>query len=454
MEACITVDIGSTFTKAALVDLTSGALLARFQVPTTIQEGVQHGLLQAEYNLLAQARVSPHEVRLRLASSSAAGGLRMVTLGLVPELTAEAARLAALGAGARILSVYSYKLSDIDIKRIEEQQPDVVLLSGGADGGDTETVVHNAQALSRLMVRPPIVFAGNRNVAGDVRELLRASGFSMYLADNVMPRLGSLQVESARAAIRQVFFENIIISKGLADVRAWADKEIVPTPAAVQAGVNISAQVLNVDKLLAFDVGGATTDVYSIGGSEPRAGAYLQGLPMPHQMRTVEGDLGLRVSLGSLLEAVPEHELEQWGLTLPEVQLKLKHIQQNPSTELSNELDSALARVCVAVAAVRHTGTMELLPTPMGYTGIQRGKDLTKAVCIIGTGGLLSRSSNYGDILSTCRASSRAPLSLLPKMVSPLQDKNYILYAAGLLGPEHCTAAKNLIVASLRKHES
>ena len=260
MEPAVVVDIGSTFTKALLLDLSSGVLLARSQASTTVKTGVQHGLAQAENKLFAEAQISPQQVKLRLASSSAAGGLRMVTIGLVPELTAEAARLAALGAGARVLAVYSYKLSSADVESIALQQPDIILLSGGADGGDTETVTHNAGALAKCRLHPPVVYAGNKDAADRVGGILGAGGFTVYSRGNVMPRLGTLQVDAARAAIRQVFFENIVKSKGLEVVRNWSDGDVIPTPSAVQSGVALAAEVLNVDKLMAFDIGGATTD--------------------------------------------------------------------------------------------------------------------------------------------------------------------------------------------------
>lgn len=448
MELAVVADIGSTFTKAVLLDLSSGALIARSQASTTVKTGVQHGLAQAENKLIAQAQLSPQQVKLRLASSSAAGGLRMVTIGLVPELTAEAARLAALGAGARVLAVYSYKLSSADVSSIALQQPDVILLSGGADGGDTETVIHNAGALTSCSLRPPIVYAGNKNAAERVTVILGGAGFQVYSRGNVMPRLGTLQVDNARAAIRQVFFENIVRSKGLEVVRAWADNVIIPTPSAVQGGVALAAEVLGVDKLMAFDIGGATTDVYSVGGSAPRAGAHLHGLTMPHEMRTVEGDLGLRVSLPALLETLPEHELEKRGVLVTEARELLHCVESDPSFLLPEQLDVSLARACVTISASRHAGTIELLPTPMGYTGIQRGKDLSQASCVIGTGGLLSRSKAYSEILQACIATS--PMSLLPTTVEPLQDKNYIFYAAGLLAETNRDAAMELIRGSLR----
>ncbi len=108
----------------------------------------------------------------RLACSSAAGGLRMVTVGLVRELTAEAARQAALGAGARLVGTFAYRLTAADVSRIEALAPDILLLAGGTDGGNSEVIVHNAAALGRSRVACPIVLAGNRSAMDECRERL------------------------------------------------------------------------------------------------------------------------------------------------------------------------------------------------------------------------------------------------------------------------------------------
>lgn len=449
MSLALLVDIGSTFTKAALVDLNTGRLVGRAQAPTSVDLGVHYGLVSAEKAVLAQAQASPSRVTLRLAASSAAGGLRMVTVGLVPELTAEAARLAALGAGARVLAVYAYKLSSRDIDRIIADAPDILLLCGGTDGGDTETVLHNAQRLSRAHLSCPVVYAGNKNVADEVVEIFSKGRARLTVTDNVMPKLGQLHVESVRNAIRDIFFENIANSKGLSWVRQWADDEVCPTPAAVQKGVVVAQLLLGPATIMAFDVGGATTDVYSLGGEEPRKGAYLHGLPMPRFMRTVEGDLGLRVSLPSLMCAATSEHLAAHGLDVADLARWVTSSELRTSADLPRAVDEALASVCVELAAVRHTGTLELLPTPMGYTGIQRGKDLSGTQYIIGTGGMLTRAEDLQRILSSCRASPAHPLSLLPLNPQELQDKNYILYAAGLLAERYPSVAKKLVEESL-----
>ena len=341
------MDFGSTFTKLLLVDPQAGAILARAYRPTTVGEGVEVGLRAGLADLALDAgpggaelvrRASP-----RLACSSAAGGLRMVAVGLVRELTAAAATAAALGAGARLLRTYSHRLTPDEVAGIGAARPDVLLLAGGTDGGDRQTLLHNAAALAVLPqgTAGPLVVAGNKEVTGDAVATLRRAGHDARPAPNVLPSLGRLEVAPAQEAIRQVFLERIVHRKGLHGALAHLDGIVLPTPAAVlnaaallrespawpqgflgeawpqglledgppadgaaPAGLGLAGD------LVIVDVGGATTDVHSAGDGTPsRPEVYLQGLPEPRLKRTVEGDLGLRVSAPSTWEAISG----RWG---------------------------------------------------------------------------------------------------------------------------------------------
>lgn len=448
MHIALVADIGSTYTKMTAVDL-QGGLIASAQSPTTVKQGIQRGLREAERLVLEEASLPPQRVGLRLSSSSAAGGLRMVTIGLVPELTAEAGRLAALGAGARVERVFAYKMTAADLAELERLDPDIILLAGGADGGDEETVKHNSGVIAASRWRGPVVYAGNRLASDSVTRDLACAGVEAVVVANVMPRLGVLSVDEAREAIRQVFLRNIVHNKGFNLAEGWASSTIMPTPAAVQQGVSLAAELLMEDALLAFDVGGATTDVYSIGGTKVREKAFLQGLAAPSEMRTVEGDLGVRVSLDALLCAADPGVCKRHGLSPEESLDWARVVARDVTADLPGKADAVLAAICVELAAVRHAGTLELLPTPFGYTGIQRGKDLSGVRHVIGTGGLLSRLPEYDDVLSSCMATEAHPLSLLPKDAQTLQDRHYVLYAAGLLSREHQTAARTLLRDSL-----
>ena len=201
-RAALLIDFGSTYTKLRAVDLDDARLIGTGQGPSTVRTDVCIGMRAALADLEKNAGTLPH-FRYRLASSSAAGGLRMVTIGLVRELTVEAARQAALGAGAKLVGTFVNKLTRSDVEAIESLAPDIVLLAGGTDGGNTEVVLHNAKMLAQSRIDAPIVFAGNRVAADEARKLL--AKHSLTIAGNVMPELGTLATESAREAIRARF---------------------------------------------------------------------------------------------------------------------------------------------------------------------------------------------------------------------------------------------------------
>src|SRR3990167_2022474 len=153
MPVTLAVDFGSTYTKVVAIDCEAHTLVGMAQSPTTVSEGVMLGLDRALARLDAACGLRRADLSRCVASSSAAGGLRMVAIGLVPDLTAEAARRAALGAGAKVLRAFAYELSRRDIDELQRLAPDMILLCGGTDGGERKTIVRNAGALDRKSTR-------------------------------------------------------------------------------------------------------------------------------------------------------------------------------------------------------------------------------------------------------------------------------------------------------------
>ncbi|TMH12843.1 MAG: MutL protein, partial [Betaproteobacteria bacterium] len=195
--------------------------------------------------------------KYRLASSSAAGGLRMVTVGLVRELTAEAARRAALGAGARLVGTFANRLTRADVEHIVALAPDILLLAGGTDGGNSEVILYNAAALGSSALVCPVVLAGNRNAADEAATLL--AGREVVRCDNVMPEFNVLDIEPARTAVRRVFIERIVHAKGIDRAQAEFDQVLMPTPAAVMEGARLIADgcegIVGLGPLLVVDPG-------------------------------------------------------------------------------------------------------------------------------------------------------------------------------------------------------
>ncbi len=447
-QQALLVDIGSTYTKVVVVDLATAEVLAQGKSVTTAQQdvtlGLERGLAAAGVERKAVGNFSP-----RLACSSAAGGLSLVAIGLAPELTVEAARRAALGAGAVVRRVYSYQLTSQEVAEIEALRPDIVLLAGGTDGGEVRTIVHNARMLAGSRLRTPVVVAGNKTASGRVMDIMRCQEVDARLTDNVMPRLNTLNVEPAQRAIRQVFLERIVKAKGLDRAEEMLQAVAMPTPAAVLAGARLLADGLASDQtepgwgeLMVVDVGGATTDVHSVAeGGPTRADVLHRGLPEPRLKRTVEGDLGLRVSAPSLLAALGKDNQPDVAALVGRWSREVGYLPQN---EAEWALEATLGRGAVELAVTRHVGRLEELLTPRGLMFVQRGKDLSRVGIVVGTGGIFAHHPQARAMLQAATASQRDP-SLAPQRPRLYLDRRYVLWAAGLLAENEPRAGLRLL---------
>lgn len=455
-NAALLIDFGSTFTKLRAIDLDRRRIFGSGQGPSTIATDITIGMKAALADLEQRIGALP-QFRYRLASSSAAGGLRMVTIGLVRELTAEAARHAALGAGAKLVGTFAYRLTAADIEKLSALAPDILLLAGGTDGGNSEVVLHNAAALGNSGLACPIVYAGNRTAADEARALL--AGKIVIVTENVMPEFNLLNIEPARAAIRQVFIDRIVHAKGIDRARAMFDSVLMPTPAAVLEGAKLLADGVNgrdgLGPLLVVDPGGATTDVHSVANGEPSVpGVIPQGLPEPRVKRTVEGDLGMRHNAASIVEAAGvKHIAADARIDEARITALLARIAHDveclPQTVEEIALDQALARAAVKLAARRHCGAVETVYTVTGPVTVQHGKDLSNVNAVIGTGGAVVGSRDPRAVLTMALADPAEPLSLRPKKPRLLLDRHYLLYACGLLGAVEPQVALELALSHL-----
>ena len=450
MSAALLIDFGSTWTKLRALDLESGTLLATTQGPSTVATDVNVGL-DVALARLADALGGLPSFTYRLASSSAAGGLRMVTIGLVRELTAEAARQAALGAGAKLCGSFAYRLTAADLREVEALAPDIVLLCGGTDGGNREVILHNAHALAKSALACPVVVAGNRETTDEIVALLGNGERLVIAAANVLPTIDKLDIEPARSAIRDVFMRRIVSAKGIDRASSRIDHVLMPTPAAVLEGARLLADGVagreGLGPLVVVDPGGATTDVHSIGAGEPsEPGVIRYGLPDPYAKRTVEGDLGMRHNAAAIVAAVGlEVIATRAGIAPDDATIVLSRLESNvemlPVTAAEMQLDDALVRAAVDIAMARHAGTVETVYTAQGPVQLQRGKDLSGFGWLIGTGGAIVHARDAASILSVACADARHPASLRPRAPRLAVDADYLLYAAGLLAQVDPAAA-------------
>jgi len=444
MENILLIDYGSTFTKVVAVEVSKPKLLGCASAVTTVSTNVNEGLKTALLELEKQTgKLKYHK---QLACSSAAGGLKMVVSGLVADLTAKAASLASMGAGAKIIGLYSYEMTEDDITDIAEKSPDIFLLTGGTDGGNKKCILHNAKMLAEAAGDFPVIVAGNRNCGREVMQILKHR--RVYLCDNVMPALNVLNIEPASKMIRDIFLERIVHAKGL------SDGVIMPTPAAVLTAVQLLASDLG--DLIAIDVGGATTDVYSVSDGSPRgADIIIKGLPEPFAKRTVEGDIGMRYSAQGILEAAGIKRISELvGLPESTVTEKVRYLSEHtgvlPETDEYKALDFALAAMAIETATQRHAGSLEEVYTSSGRAYIQTGKDLTDLQTMIMTGGALLNTNRQKELVEYALYSDKHPQSLRPKKTKLFVDKHYILAAMGLLSGYAPDAALEIMKHNLR----
>src|SRR5918994_156859 len=286
MPAVLCVDVGSTFTKGVLVEVPGGSLIGTASSPTTVGTDVMDGVDVVRAGLATHGE--PQEV---LICSSAGGVLRLAVVGYEAEVTAEAGDRVGLSAGGRVVHVSSGPMTRDDVTALRGARPDLVLLVGGTDGGNADVLLHNADRLARSRVAVPLVVAGNAEVAPAVAALLAGTGRRFVVADNVLPRIGVVAPAAARDAIRDAFLRHVIGGKGLSRGRGFRDLVRAATPDAVLRGVEVLADVVGRD-VLVVDVGGATTDVYSVvtpqgedRRGDRRGGSWWAPAPAPRRCR-------------------------------------------------------------------------------------------------------------------------------------------------------------------------
>jgi len=342
----------------------------------------------------------------------------MTVHGLTQRMTAMAAREAALGAGAVITYQTAGLLRDHDLRRVEEARPSLILLAGGVEGGDCETVLANARRLCELALRPIVVYGGNSVVADDARELLERAGFRVRVTSNVYPAVDELDIVPARAVIHDAFEEHIIHAPGMERIGEVVSGRILPTPGAVLLAAERLADELG--DLVVVDVGGATTDVHSITDGSPEYLA-IQIEPQAHSRRTVEGDLGTFVSAAHVAAMMPDAERPA---ELPPAL---------PTSAAQVEAARRLAAFCAVTAVQRHAGRLAHLYTPSGRQTIARGRDLTACRLLIGTGGALTRLPGGLAMLAATRGRNGSDRLLPPAEARCALDDDYILADCGAL---------------------
>ena len=448
------IDVGSTWTKALLVEtaatvpsavsvrpgegdgppeLRCEGVVATAQHRTTVATDVMDGVSGVLALLGDQVGAHPVAFGDPLVCSSAGGGLRLAVVGYERVVTAEAARRAAVSAGGRVVHLACGRLDDDDVAALLAAGPDVVVLTGGTDGGEGEALLASAAALAPALgaAGVPVVLAGNVDVAREAERLLLAAGVAVDRVANVLPRIGRFDPLPAREAVRAAFLRHVIGGGRLSRGRGFSQLVLAATPDAVLAGVQALATAFP-GGVLAVDVGGATTDVYSV-LAQPAVDSVEDDVAGTEAAaRTVEGDLGMRWSAPGVLTAARAEALfdalaDRAG---PELDARADVLVVEPgllaTDAAAGALDTGLASAAAVTAVRRHARPAVPGATPrplrdvellVGSGGVLRHGDAERAAAVLG--------AVLGD---------HAGMWHVPDAAATAVDRSYVLCALGLLG--------------------
>lgn len=444
----LVAEIGSTTTVINAFNNINGrepSFEGQGQAPTTVLDGdVTIGVNNAIDDLKKNLSYAELEWKDLLGTSSAAGGLKMTVHGLVHEMTVKAAEYAALGAGAVIKMVTAGKLKERHLEKIKEETPNIILLAGGVNYGDEETIIHNAKMLKKLDLPIWLIYGGNKACQAEVKEIFADSQTELLVVDNVYPEIDVFNIEPTRKVIQDAFEKHIVRAPGMNKIDQLVTGPIMPTPGAVMNAAKLLKEELG--DLIVFDVGGATTDLHSVTEGTKEYQEIMIS-PEPTAIRTVEGDLGVFINAKNLIEGIGIANIEErLGFDIENILKTRKAIPQNRK---ETELIELLTKEAVEKALDRHAGEIKEIYGPSGRTAAAKGKDLTGVKYIIGTGGALTQLENNKKLLADIRVKN-IQKKLYPKMKANVAiDQDYIFAACGVMAEKYPEAAVKLMKKSL-----
>lgn len=468
IQTILATDCGSTTTKAILIEKCGEEyrLIARGEAPTTVEapfDDVTIGVLNAigelgelthrtfiaDNRVLTPRRDEVTGADIYVSTSSAGGGLQMTVAGVVSTMTAESANRAALGAGAIVMDVIA-----IDdrrepyqrIERIRHMRPDMVLLAGGTDGGTIMHVVELAELLVAADPKPrlgigyrlPVIYAGNVAAREQIRKLLEKN-FDLRIVDNIRPTLETENPDPAREAVHELFLEHVMQqAPGYAKLKTWVNAEIMPTPMAVGKMVQVAAEKRGIN-VLAVDIGGATTDVFTVFDGQFH--------------RTVSANLGMSYSIGNVMAEAGAENILRWvpfHVSPTELRNRLRNKMIRPTT-IPQTIETLLVEQGVAREALRLSlEHHKSLATTL--RGVRQAATMDRALSQVGTGETIINMMTLNLIIGSGGVLSHAPhraqsaLMMLdafqPEGVTELAvDSIFMMPHLGVLSQVHPEAA-------------
>ena len=467
IKSVLATDCGSTTTKAILIEKRDGEyrLIVRGEAPTTVEapvDDVTKGALNAIREveelsgrtlLEGDKIITPQQgdlgTDLYLSTSSAGGGLQMMVTGVVKSMTAESAERAALGAGAIVMDVIASndgRRAHERIERIRHLRPDMILLSGGIDGGTISHVVELAELVEAANPQPrlgigyqlPVIYAGNKDAIPNIEKILK-DRTSLDIVENLRPVLERENLGPAREKIHDLFMEHVMAqAPGYNKLMSWTAVPIMPTPGAVGNIIQTIAEVEKIE-VVGVDIGGATTDIFSVFQNKFN--------------RTVSANLGMSYSVSNVLAEAGMENIMRWvPFEMDEADLRNrignKMIRPTTIPQTLEELmvEQAIAREALRLAFIQHKSFA------VGLKGIQQERNISDTFDQTASGQTLVNMMNLdmlvgsGGVLSHAPRRQQAAFMLIdafqPEGVTRLAvDSIFMMPQLGVLATVHKKAA-------------
>lgn len=425
LNVIIATDCGSTTTKAILIEkMPNGEYRQTYrgEAPTTVEapfNDVTRGVLNAiaEVEELSGRKILDHEkimtpaegkngVDIYISTSSAGGGLQMLVAGAVKTMTAESAQRAALGGGAIVMDVLAAndgRLPHQKIERIRGFRPDMILLSGGTDGGTITHVVELAEYIAAANPRPrlghtfrlPVIYAGNKSAREEIKKVL-GEVVDLVITDNLRPTLEVENLQPARQKIQDLFMEHVMAqAPGYGKLKTWVEVPIMPTPAAVGYLIEKVAKNLNIN-VVGVDIGGATTDVFSVFSEVFN--------------RTVSANMGMSYSVSNVLAEAGVDNVLRWvpfGLTEKDINNRIKNKMIRPTT-IPQTLPELILEQAICREALRLSFDQHKL-LAVGLKGVQQSRSIADSFQQMESGQTLINMKDLNLLIGSGGVLSHAP---------------------------------------------
>ena len=423
LKSILATDCGSTTTKAILIEFVDGEYRLRFrgEAPTTVEapfEDVTRGVLNAvmEVEELSSRKllegekiITPHKnnegVDIYVSTSSAGGGLQMMVAGVVKSMSGESAERAALGAGSIVMDVLASndgRKPHEKITRIRQLRPDMILLSGGVDGGTTKHVVELAEILKAANPQPrlgsdyklPVIYAGNKKASDEISNTL-GDQTDLTIVENIRPVLERENLNPSRDIIHDLFMEHVMQqAPGYNKLMSWTDAPIMPTPGAVGSLIEMIAEEEKIS-VVGVDIGGATTDIFSVFQNQFN--------------RTVSANLGMSYSICNVLAEASLNNVLRWvpfDIDEKELTNRIGNKMIRPTTVPQSmeelKIEQAIAREALRLSFIQHKAFA------VNLKGVQKERTISDAFeqsdsglslvdmmeldLLVGSGGVLSHA--------------------------------------------------------------